>query len=111
MHFLYNIGLTATSSGVVNILPLLPPEIGTTVKASSNKQTTTTTSTTPVRLVNSDNSCSGRVEVFLNGQWQTVCDKGWGMNNARVVCQQLRQGCQNTKESTFWPGQWTNYGT
>ena len=38
----------------------------------------------------SGNSLSaGRVEIFYDNQWGTICDEGWEMNDANVVCRQL----------------------
>ena len=46
----------------------------------------------PVRLFNGDNSTSGRVEMFINGQWGTVCDDLWTTGSSTVVCKQLGLG-------------------
>ena len=34
----------------------------------------------------------GRVEVFINGQWGTVCSDGIGINEAETLCQSLGFG-------------------
>nr|XP_034992637.1 deleted in malignant brain tumors 1 protein-like [Zootoca vivipara] len=44
-----------------------------------------------IRLVNGTSPCSGRVEVFHNQQWLTMCDEGWDLNSAKVVCREI--GC------------------
>ena len=32
---------------------------------------------------------SGRLEIFLNGRWGTVCDDLWDSANSDVACRQL----------------------
>lgn len=42
-----------------------------------------------MRLVNGSTAYNGRVEIFANNQWGTVCDNNWGITDASIVCKQL----------------------
>jgi len=45
-----------------------------------------------VRLRGADLPDRGRLEIYKDGQWGTVCDDGWetnGEENAMVVCRML----------------------
>ncbi|XP_034383885.1 deleted in malignant brain tumors 1 protein-like isoform X2 [Cyclopterus lumpus] len=46
----------------------------------------------PIRLMNGTGRCSGRLEIYHNGQWGTICDDRWGMQEGTVACQELNCG-------------------
>ncbi|XP_048586645.1 LOW QUALITY PROTEIN: polycystic kidney disease protein 1-like 2 [Nematostella vectensis] len=42
-----------------------------------------------VRLVGGLNQYEGRVEIYYNNEWGTICDHDWNIAEAMVVCRQL----------------------
>lgn len=42
-----------------------------------------------IRLVNGSDGYSGRLEVNAGGVWGSVCDDGWDIIDANVICEEL----------------------
>ena len=53
-----------------------------------------------LRLIAGTSNDNGRLEIYHNGRWGTICDKDWDLNATQVACKQLgfRTGLAQGKE-------------
>ncbi len=42
-----------------------------------------------VRLVGGNAITEGRPEICIGEEWRTICDEGWSLNDANILCGQL----------------------
>lgn len=59
-----------------------------------------------LRLAGGQDNSAGRVEIFLSGEWGTVCNSGWSLEEAKVVCRELGQShaVHVTDNRSYGPG-------
>ncbi|CAE1178035.1 DMBT1 [Acanthosepion pharaonis] len=69
------------------------PRVHTTQQIESTRVSTTPSTSMHdsviIQLVGSNDGSAGRVEIFYQEQWGTVCDDQWDNNDARVICRML----------------------
>ncbi|TTG77875.1 HHIP-like protein 1 [Bagarius yarrelli] len=115
-----------TKDWIQELLDILRRMEEDNVMEKTTPSPTTTTTTTPrnshkgrrkkgkkpengaVRLVGDKQGRKdrGRVEIYINGEWGTVCDDLWISQNAEVVCRQLGFGyaLKASKQAEFGEG-------
>ncbi|XP_069468206.1 deleted in malignant brain tumors 1 protein-like [Ambystoma mexicanum] len=95
---------TVTPSTPVTASTPATPSTPVTASTPVTKPTPVT-GISPVRLVDGGNACEGRVEVFYNNSWESVCDTYWNDFNAEVVCRQLGCGMVHSAPKNAYFGQ------
>ncbi|XP_013366967.1 PREDICTED: scavenger receptor cysteine-rich type 1 protein M130 isoform X1 [Chinchilla lanigera] len=73
------------------ILPCNSSSLEPTSSTIPQENAATCLENSQIRLVNGNGYCAGRIEIYHEGSWGTICDDSWDLDDAHVVCRQL--GC------------------
>jgi hypothetical protein len=59
-----------------------------------------------IRLFGGRTENEGTVLIYHDGQWGSICDRGWDIRDANVACYQLgfQRALQSLRYSPFGPG-------
>lgn len=59
-----------------------------------------------IRLVGGRTENEGTVLIYHDGQWGSICDRGWDIRDGNVACYQLgfQRALQSLRYSRFGPG-------
>ncbi|KAJ8311794.1 hypothetical protein KUTeg_010649 [Tegillarca granosa] len=94
IYFPENVGITVVGSLLIlgnstHKVEMLSKEVGSKWRGIEFKPEFDNSGMIDVRLVNGKSPNEGRIELYYNGQWGTVCDDGFDRNDAKVICRML----------------------
>ncbi len=89
IKFSGNGSLTIHGNLVANGTETLPIDLSSEIDQILNGSEIIAIGLTDLRLVEGNGFGTGRLEVFHQGIWGTVCDDGWSQINSVVACREL----------------------